>query len=71
LGYTFNKVAIDRLKLSNVRFYLQAQNPVIFTKYPGSDPEISVNGGSALTPGVDRNTIGQTRTLTFGLNVGF
>jgi TonB-dependent starch-binding outer membrane protein SusC len=71
LGYTLNKRVIDRLRLASVRIYAQAQNPFIITKYPGSDPEISVNGGSALTPGVDRNTIGQTRTLTFGVNVGF
>lgn len=71
LGYSLNKKIIDKMKLSNLRVYVQAQNPFIITKYPGSDPEISVNGGSALTPGVDRNTIGQTRTLTFGVNVGF
>ncbi len=71
LGYTLSKKTIDKIKLSNARIYVQAQNPFILTKYPGSDPEISVNGGSALTPGVDRNTIGQTRTLTVGLNIGF
>ncbi len=71
LGYTFNTAATNKLKISSMRVYVQAQNPFIITKYPGSDPEISVNGGSALTPGVDRNTIGQTRTLTFGVNVGF
>ena len=71
LGYSLNKKMLDKIKVSSLRFYLQAQNPFIITKYPGSDPEISVNGGSALTPGVDRNTIGQTRTMTFGLNVGF
>ncbi len=71
LGYSLDKKMINKLKLENLRFYIQAQNPFIITKYPGSDPEISVNGGSALTPGVDRNTIGQTRTLTFGVNVGF
>lgn len=71
LGYSLNKKLIDKMRIGSLRVYLQAQNPFIITKYPGSDPEISVNGGSALTPGVDRNTIGQTRTVTFGLNVGF
>jgi TonB-dependent starch-binding outer membrane protein SusC len=70
-GYTLNRMVISKLKISSARIYVQAQNPFIITNYPGSDPEISVNGGSALTPGVDRNTVGQTRTLTFGLNVGF
>jgi TonB-dependent starch-binding outer membrane protein SusC len=71
LGYSLPTKVIDRIKLSNLRVYAQAQNPFIITKYPGSDPEISVNGGSALTPGVDRNTIGQSRVITFGINVGF
>jgi hypothetical protein len=30
-----------------------------------------VNGGSNLAPGVDRNSVGQARTYTAGLNVSF
>jgi TonB-dependent starch-binding outer membrane protein SusC len=71
LGYTFNQSLVNKMKISSLRFYVQAQNPFIVTKYPGSDPEVSVNGGSGLTPGVDRNSIGQARTITVGLNVGF
>lgn len=71
LGYTLPSKVLDKIKMGSIRVYAQAQNPFIITKYPGSDPEISVNGGSALTPGVDRNTIGQTRTVTFGVNVQF
>ncbi|MBL7727467.1 MAG: SusC/RagA family TonB-linked outer membrane protein, partial [Dinghuibacter sp.] len=71
LGYTLNKTMLDKIKLASVRVYAQMQNAFTITKYPGSDPEISVNGNTALTPGVDRNTIGQARTLTFGINVTF
>lgn len=71
LGYTFSKQAVDYIKISGLRFYTQISNPFTITKYPGSDPEISVNGNAALTPGVDRNTIGQSRTITVGLNVTF
>ncbi len=71
IGYTLPKSVIDRVKLGSLRFYVQALNPFIFTNYPGVDPEISVNGNTALTPGVDRNTVGQARTITVGLNVGF
>lgn len=71
VGYTLpNKVA-QKANLSSVRLYTQLLNPFIITSYPGIDPEISVNGNTALTPGVDRNTVGQARTLTFGINVGF
>lgn len=71
LGYSFSSKALDFIKVSGVRFYVQATNPFTLTNYPGSDPEISVNGNTALTPGVDRNTIGQARTMTVGLNVTF
>ncbi|TAD81603.1 MAG: SusC/RagA family TonB-linked outer membrane protein [Bacteroidetes bacterium] len=71
LGYTVPAKLVQKANLSSVRFYAQALNPFIITNYPGIDPEISVNGNSALTPGVDRNTVGQARTYTFGLNIGF
>jgi hypothetical protein len=58
-----------KVKLNSARFYVQAFNPFVITNYPGADPEISSNGASALTPGVDRNTIGQARTVTVGLNI--
>jgi TonB-dependent starch-binding outer membrane protein SusC len=71
LGYTLSNSLVQKMKLSSLRVYVQGQNLFLFTNYPGSDPEISVNGASALTPGVDRNTVGQARTITFGLNLGF
>lgn len=71
LGYMLPQSVVNKIKLGSLRFYVQALNPFIFTNYPGVDPEISVNGNTALTPGVDRNTVGQARTITVGLNVGF
>lgn len=71
VGYTLPAKIIEKAKITGVRFYVQALNPFTITKYPGSDPEISVNGNTALTPGVDRNTIGQARTLTIGANLTF
>ena len=71
LGFTFPKSTAERIKLSSARFYVQAFNPFTITNYPGADPEISVNGASGLAPGVDRNTIGQARTINVGFNVTF
>jgi TonB-linked SusC/RagA family outer membrane protein len=71
LGYTFPSKLVNGLKLGNVRVYAQVQNAALFTKYSGIDPEISVNGGSNLAPGVDRNSIGQARSYTAGINVSF
>jgi TonB-dependent starch-binding outer membrane protein SusC len=71
LGYTFPRGTMEKIGLGSLRIYSSILNAFTITNYPGSDPEVSVNGNSALTPGVDRNTIGQARTFTFGLNVGF
>lgn len=70
-GYTFPESITKRMKISGLRFYTQVTNPFVITSYPGSDPEISSNGNTAVTPGVDRNSIGQARTITMGLNLGF
>lgn len=70
-GYTLPNKIMEKIKMTSARFYVQAFNPFIITTYPGADPEISSNGSTALTPSVDRNTIGQVRTLTVGVNIGF
>lgn len=71
IGYNVKSTWLNKINLASARVYAQVQNAFTITKYPGSDPEISVNGNAPLTPGVDRNTIGQARTFTFGVNVNF
>ena len=71
LGYNLPKSLMNTLKISNVRLYGQIQNAFVITDYTGSDPEISSNGDTNIAPGVDRNSVGQGRTYTFGLQVGF
>jgi TonB-linked SusC/RagA family outer membrane protein len=71
LGYTLNKDLISKLRMTNARIYAQVQNAFLITGYKGIDPEISTNGNSNLTPGIDRNSIGQARTYTVGLSIGF
>jgi TonB-dependent starch-binding outer membrane protein SusC len=70
IGYTFNKLPA-KLGIQSVRLYSQIFNAWVFTKYTGSDPEVSTNGDTNLSPGVDRNTAPQARTYTFGINVNF
>ena len=71
LGYTVTSDALSKIKLASARFYVQVQNALLVTKYSGIDPEISSNGASNTAPGVDRNSVGQARTYTAGLTVGF
>ncbi|MBE3086279.1 MAG: hypothetical protein IMZ64_08700 [Bacteroidetes bacterium] len=69
-GYTFKKLP-DVLNIEKVRLYAQVFNAYAFTKYTGSDPEISTNGNNNLTPGIDRNSVPQSRTYSFGVNITF
>ncbi|MBS9525331.1 TonB-dependent receptor [Litoribacter alkaliphilus] len=70
LGYTLPSHVTQRMRISNARFYGQVQNAFLLTKYSGSDPEISTNGNTPSAAGVDRNSLGQARVYTFGVNIG-
>ncbi|HEX8424795.1 TonB-dependent receptor [Hymenobacter sp.] len=71
LGYTIPATLFGKSGISSVRVYTQVYNAFLITKYTGTDPEISSNGNTNTTPGVDKNSIPQGRTFTVGLNVGF
>lgn len=64
LGYTLD---LSKLKISSLRFYVDAQNPFIITKYKGADPEISFVKPrvSAAAP------YPMTRTFSIGVNATF
>ena len=70
IGYSFPRSVLNRINVTNLRIYAQMQNPFVFTGYTGADPEISTNGDSNTAPGIDRNTVGQARSYTFGVNIG-
>jgi len=70
LGYTLPETFNQKLKISRARIYAQVQNAFLFTKYEGSDPEISTNGNTPTGAGVDRNSVGQARSFTLGVNIG-
>jgi len=71
LGYRIPTSLFIKAGIASVRVYAQVSNGFLWTKYKGTDPESSVNGNSNTTPGVEKNSIGQARTFTAGLNIGF
>lgn len=70
LGYNFPVTMLKRMKISNIRVYLTAQNLYTWTNYSGYDPEVSVRN-SALTPGFDYSAYPRAKTLVMGMNVTF
>jgi TonB-linked SusC/RagA family outer membrane protein len=71
VGYNLPKSLLEKIKITSARFYVNGNNLLILTKYPGPDPEVSSNGNGTTNFGVDRNTVANQRTLTVGLNIGF
>ncbi|QOG04849.1 TonB-dependent receptor [Flavobacterium sp. MDT1-60] len=63
LGYTFNSELLKRIKMSNLRIYVNVLDPFVFTKFDGYDPEWA---GSAF--GVNRPA---SVTTQLGLSVKF
>jgi hypothetical protein len=70
-GYRFPSAMFGKSGISSARVYAQVLNSFLITKYSGQDPDISSNGNSNVTPGVDKNSVQQGRTFTVGVNVGF
>ncbi|MFD2919070.1 TonB-dependent receptor [Terrimonas rubra] len=68
LGYTFKRLYSSS---SNLRLYITAQNPVIFTKYSGFSPEIASDGSPSGTTGIELSAYPTTRNFLIGLNVQF
>lgn len=67
LGYTLPSAVTKKLKINNLRIYLNADNLITWTKYSGYDPEVSF--WNPLITGVDYLVYPRPRTYTLGLNV--
>ncbi|MBB5440259.1 TonB-linked SusC/RagA family outer membrane protein [Pedobacter sp. AK017] len=70
LGYNFSGKLLSKVKISNARLYVSAQNLYTWTNYSGPDPEVSTQNSST-TPGFDYSPYPRTRTVVLGANVTF
>ena len=71
IGYRLPSKIATKLGVSSVRFYASAGNFILYTKYKGSDPEISANGDSNTAAGRDKNSVPAGKNYTLGITVGF
>ncbi|MGN6492428.1 MAG: SusC/RagA family TonB-linked outer membrane protein [Agriterribacter sp.] len=69
LGYRVPLSSTATIK--SVRVYFTTQNPFMFTKYPGMNPEISLNGLDGLRLGRDFTAFPIAKVYTLGVNVQF
>ncbi|MGB5818714.1 MAG: TonB-dependent receptor [Saonia sp.] len=71
LAYTFPKSIIEKLKMTNLKIYVQGRNLYTWTDYTGYDPEVSRDQGNVLSTNIDYGTYPQVKTYIAGLNVTF
>ena len=62
IGYNFPKSLIEKIKVDNVRIFVQGQNLLLITKYKGLNPEME-------TYGVDLNGTPRAKVFSVGLNL--
>lgn len=71
LGYRLPSTVLSKVGFTSARFYAQCSNLYLFTNYTGVEPESSINGNRNNSPGVEYNSLGNGRTVTLGVNIGF
>lgn len=72
VGYTVPRQYLNGSGLNRMRFYANGVNLMTWTKYKGFDPEMNTDflaGNIAL--GTEFYTAPQSRTITFGIDIGF
>ncbi len=75
LGYTLPVSASQKLRISQLRIYLSAQNLLTYTKFSGLDPEMQTSENAASegdrAVGIDWGTYPTSKTFLLGLNLTF
>ena len=70
LGYTLPRNIIQKIRLSNLRFYVSLDDMITFTKYPGLDPE-SATTTSANGMGFDAGSYPVMKKVLLGATITF
>lgn len=68
LGYTFNNIGKNKMR---IRLFAAGQNLLTFTKFDGLDPEASGQAANGVVAGNLFFSRPQSKTVTFGFNLGF
>ncbi len=72
LGYNFSSDWLAKIKLSQLRLYIQVQNLFTITNYKGLDPVISLSENDKdLLMGYDNGVYPSSKSFSIGMNVIF
>jgi hypothetical protein len=68
VGYNLPNSIVNKINFRQIKIYASATNLWTYTKYTGSDPEVSTLDGSTAAQGIDFFTLPQVRTIALGIN---
>ncbi|MCG6187208.1 SusC/RagA family TonB-linked outer membrane protein [Maribellus maritimus] len=71
LGYNIPSQVLTKANIHSVRIYTTAYNFWTFTNYRGHDPEVSSEGTLNVGQGIDFFQAPPSKSLIFGVNIGF
>ena len=72
ISYSLPAKLLERTKfLKSVMFNVSATNLLLFTKYPGADPETSNLFNDDVSAGLDNNRFPKARVYSGGVRIGF
>jgi hypothetical protein len=71
LSYNFTGKFLKKMGVTRLQPYFTATNPVTFTNYSGTDPEVNEWGDAGGVQGIDWGTYPYSKTFVFGINVEF
>lgn len=69
LGYSIPNSILSKIRATDARIYVSAENAFTFTKYPGMDPEVGSANVNSL--GIDRGMYPICRTILLGASITF
>jgi len=71
LSYSLPEKLMKKAQIADMSIFISGQNLLLFTPYPGADPEVTSTDNSSATQGFDRNMMPNAKIYTIGLKVNF
>jgi TonB-dependent starch-binding outer membrane protein SusC len=71
LSYNLPQSVLKKIRVNNLKVFVQSQNLVTWTKYTGFDPEVSAFSITNTAPGTDFLTYPQAKSFSGGISISF
>jgi TonB-linked SusC/RagA family outer membrane protein len=71
LGYSIPSSLLKQAKVNSLRVYVSLNNFFTFTKYPGLDPQPTIQNNASNNIGIDRGTYPMAKDVMIGASISF